>query len=148
MQSSEEDDSELEEEDENNESSSEEVENKTMRKLKKKQTESRSKFESEGTMSTAATLQKDSLKMKKNRNTSYKSKLPKKSTDILKNWFLQHIQNPYPCHEAKETLSKLTSLSRKQIQNWFTNTRKVDFQNVLIYRDFLNLWRKGWKPKG
>jgi hypothetical protein len=51
--------------------------------------------------------------------------LPKKATDILKTWFLENINNPYPSHEAKDSLGKLTGLSRKQIQNWFTNSRKV-----------------------
>lgn len=28
-----------------------------------------------------------------------KNKLPKKSTEILKNWFLQNIHNPYPKYD-------------------------------------------------
>lgn len=64
-------------------------------------------------------------KNKKAKAATFKSKLPKKATDILKNWFLNNIQNPYPSHEAKEMLSKMTGLTRKQIQNWFTNSRKV-----------------------
>jgi len=63
---------------------------------------------------------------KKQKAATFKSKLPKKATDILKNWFLNNIQNPYPSHEAKEMLSKMTGLTRKQIQNWFTNSRKVN----------------------
>jgi len=55
---------------------------------------------------------------------SFKSKLPKKATDVLKTWFLNHINNPYPNHEDKDKLSQMTDLSRKQIQNWFTNSRK------------------------
>jgi len=67
---------------------------------------------------------KQGQKPKKSKAATFKSKLPKKATDVLKNWFLNNIQNPYPSHEAKETLSKMTSLTRKQIQNWFTNSRK------------------------
>jgi hypothetical protein len=63
-------------------------------------------------------------KHKKSKTATFKSKLPKKATDVLKNWFLSNIQNPYPSHEAKELLSKMTGLTRKQIQNWFTNSRK------------------------
>lgn len=66
-------------------------------------------------------------KHKKSKTATFKSKLPKKATDVLKNWFLGNIQNPYPSHEAKEMLSKMTGLTRKQIQNWFTNSRKVKF---------------------
>jgi len=68
---------------------------------------------------------KQGQKPKKSKAATFKSKLPKKATDVLKNWFLNNIQNPYPSHEAKETLSKMTALTRKQIQNWFTNSRKV-----------------------
>eukprot|EP01017_Pseudomicrothorax_dubius_P038983 TRINITY_DN5925_c0_g1_i1.p1 TRINITY_DN5925_c0_g1~~TRINITY_DN5925_c0_g1_i1.p1 ORF type:complete len:654 (+),score=123.91 TRINITY_DN5925_c0_g1_i1:47-1963(+) len=53
-----------------------------------------------------------------------KNKLPKKATEILKNWFLQNIHNPYPNSDVKEYLSKATGLNKKQIQNWFTNSRK------------------------
>jgi hypothetical protein len=64
------------------------------------------------------------IKKTKPRYATAKSKLPKKATDILKNWFLANIQNPYPNCEAKDALSKVTNLSKKQIQNWFTNSRK------------------------
>jgi hypothetical protein len=64
-------------------------------------------------------------KKTKHHHMSAKSKLPKRATDILKNWFLANIQNPYPNYDAKEALSKVTGLSKKQIQNWFTNSRKV-----------------------
>jgi hypothetical protein len=63
-------------------------------------------------------------RQKKSKTATFKSKLPKRATDVLKNWFLSNIQNPYPSHEAKELLSKMTGLTRKQIQNWFTNSRK------------------------
>ena len=56
-----------------------------------------------------------------------KSKLPKKATDILKTWFLNNIDHPYPTVETKEMLCKATGLNKKQIQNWFTNSRKVNF---------------------
>jgi len=121
VQSSEDEDSDFDAEEEDDSSSG--LENKMTKKLKSKQAAQDSIYESEETSSANESSQKDSSK-KKGRNPTCKSKLPKKSTDILKNWFLQHIQNPYPCHEAKETLSRMTGLSRKQIQNWFTNTRK------------------------
>jgi hypothetical protein len=63
-------------------------------------------------------------KRKKSKALPFKSKLPKRATDILKKWFLTNVNNPYPSHEVKETLSKATGLTRKQIQNWFTNSRK------------------------
>lgn len=54
-----------------------------------------------------------------------KNKLPKRATDILQAWFLKNIDHPYPSSEAKEVLRNATGLNMKQIQNWFTNSRKV-----------------------
>lgn len=56
---------------------------------------------------------------------SVKTKFDKKTTDILKNWLIKNIDNPYPSDEVKEKLCEMTGLNKKQIQNWFTNTRKV-----------------------
>ena len=78
-------------------------------------------------------------KHKKSKTATFKSKLPKKATDVLKNWFLNNIQNPYPSHEAKEMLSKLTGLTRKQIQNWFTNSRKVKSLVSLFLKTLLEI---------
>ncbi len=80
---------------------------------------------SERSTDAASSMQYRHESRKQSKSPTFKSKLPKKATDVLKTWFLNHIQNPYPSHEAKETLSKLTGLSKKQIQNWFTNSRKV-----------------------
>ena len=69
---------------------------------------------------------------RKSKPLPFKSKLPKKATDILRQWFLNNLKHPYPTHEDKEILSKATGLTRKQIQNWFTNTRKVFLSPILI----------------
>lgn len=58
-------------------------------------------------------------------STQEKSKLPKKATDILRDWFLKNIDHPYPSAETKEMLCEATGLNKKQVQNWFTNSRKV-----------------------
>jgi Homeobox KN domain len=80
---------------------------------------------------------RNAIKKTKATYVTAKSKLPKKATDILKNWFLVNIQNPYPNYEAKEVLSKATGLTKKQIQNWFTNSRKVTFFfSIKIFRGF------------
>ena len=52
--------------------------------------------------------------------------LPKQATNILKEWFLANIDNPYPNYAAKEELCSQTGLTKKQVQTWFTNSRKVD----------------------
>lgn len=54
-----------------------------------------------------------------------KMKLPRKTTDLLQNWLLNHLDHPYPSKEEKEKLCNETGLNKKQLLNWFTNTRKV-----------------------
>lgn len=60
-----------------------------------------------------------------------KFKLPKKAVSILKTWFLNNIEHPYPTGELKETFSTTTGLTKKQIENWFINTRKVSCMSHL-----------------
>jgi len=55
---------------------------------------------------------------------------PKRAVADLKTWLLENIENPYPSQKVKEALSEQTGLTKRQIQNWFTNARKVNhFQN-------------------
>ena len=48
---------------------------------------------------------------------------------ILKTWFQENIQNPYPTQDAKIQLVKHIRLSTKQVEVWFSNARKRQ-QNV------------------
>lgn len=43
---------------------------------------------------------------------------------ILKSWFDEHSQDPYPTPAEKEALAFETGMEIKQIDNWFTNHRK------------------------
>ncbi|KAF0977153.1 hypothetical protein FDP41_003806 [Naegleria fowleri] len=54
--------------------------------------------------------------------------LPTNATEVLKDWFLEHIQHPYPSGQEKQALSQQTGLSYVQVSNWFTNTRKRSWQ--------------------
>jgi hypothetical protein len=47
-----------------------------------------------------------------------------KTTKILSQWFLKHIQHPYITKLENQELCNLTGWSKKQVQNWFTNIRK------------------------
>lgn len=53
-----------------------------------------------------------------------RSKLPLKAVLILRQWLSDHVQMPYPSDIEREQLAQSTGLTIKQVQNWFTNTRK------------------------
>jgi hypothetical protein len=55
---------------------------------------------------------------------SKKQFLPASAVDILKTWFYEHINYPYPTAEERAYLSEITGLTHLQITNWFTNERK------------------------
>src|SRR5205085_1364334 len=43
---------------------------------------------------------------------------------ILNSWFINNIKYPYPTEEEKDIICTLTTLSRTQVNNWFTNARR------------------------
>ena len=47
-------------------------------------------------------------------------------TKILKRWLLspEHYDFPYPNEEEKGRLAEVTGISLKQLNTWFTNSRK------------------------
>lgn len=56
-----------------------------------------------------------------------KNTLPPKSGNRfnpLKRWFANHEDHPYPTSDDIQQLGAHTSLSQKQIQNWFSNMRR------------------------
>jgi hypothetical protein len=62
---------------------------------------------------------------------------------MLRQWLQDHSDHPYPSRKEKLALVKKTRLSKKQIQNWFTNARKVTklcvllpIENLVAYREF------------
>ncbi|KAL1971608.1 hypothetical protein VTN31DRAFT_2229 [Thermomyces dupontii] len=50
--------------------------------------------------------------------------LPKPVTDILRAWFHEHLDHPYPTEEDKQMFMSRTGLSISQISNWFINARR------------------------
>ncbi|KAL1969250.1 hypothetical protein VTN77DRAFT_9442 [Rasamsonia byssochlamydoides] len=50
--------------------------------------------------------------------------LPKPVTDILRAWFHEHLDHPYPSEEDKQMFMSRTGLSISQISNWFINARR------------------------
>lgn len=51
-------------------------------------------------------------------------KLPGDTTSLLKAWWQSHAKWPYPTEEDKARLVQETGLQLKQINNWFINQRK------------------------
>ena len=78
---------------------------------------------------------KGALKITRIKNRRY-IRMPnfsKRAVTILKSWLHEHLHNPYPTHKEKELLSKESGLSKKQIQNWFTNARKVNKLSLYFF---------------
>ena len=53
-----------------------------------------------------------------------KRELTKSSKTVLKKWFLNHQDNPYPTAEEKILLIEDTHLPPKKLDNWFKNARR------------------------
>ena len=56
-------------------------------------------------------------------------RLSEAATRILKEWFNNHIEHPYPDADEKQTLADLTGFTLKQINYWFVNYRKRHWDN-------------------
>ncbi|CAG8039213.1 unnamed protein product [Penicillium salamii] len=50
--------------------------------------------------------------------------LPTYVTDVLRAWFYEHLDHPYPSEEEKQMFMRQTGLSISQISNWFINARR------------------------
>ncbi|PLB54846.1 homeobox transcription factor [Aspergillus steynii IBT 23096] len=58
------------------------------------------------------------------RNKRRRGNLPKPVTDILRAWFHEHLDHPYPSEEDKQMFMTRTGLTISQISNWFINARR------------------------
>ncbi|KAL2007720.1 hypothetical protein VTN00DRAFT_7702 [Thermoascus crustaceus] len=58
------------------------------------------------------------------RSKRRRGNLPKPVTDILRQWFHEHLDHPYPSEEDKQIFMSRTGLSISQISNWFINARR------------------------
>ncbi|KAL6691180.1 hypothetical protein J3F84DRAFT_387052 [Trichoderma pleuroticola] len=52
------------------------------------------------------------------------TRFSRETSKLLKQWFSNHYQHPYPSKEEMKTLQHQTSLSKTQISNWLSNTRR------------------------
>jgi hypothetical protein len=42
--------------------------------------------------------------------------LPREATEILREWFIQHIDSPYPSEDEKQQMAEITSLNMSQVR--------------------------------
>ena len=52
-----------------------------------------------------------------------RGKLPKATTEYLKDWLHKHSDHPYPTEDEKKRLCAVTGLSMSQVSNWMINVR-------------------------
>ncbi|KAK4079029.1 transcriptional regulator family: Homeodomain [Trichoderma harzianum] len=52
------------------------------------------------------------------------SRFSRESSKLLKQWFANHYHYPYPSKEEMKMLQHQTGLSKTQISNWLSNTRR------------------------
>uniref|UniRef100_T1DF70 PREP-1 n=1 Tax=Dendrocoelum lacteum TaxID=27895 RepID=T1DF70_9PLAT len=57
--------------------------------------------------------------------------LPKKATQIMKQWLFQHLVHPYPTEDEKRQIANQTNLTLLQVNNWFINARRRILQPML-----------------
>lgn len=53
-----------------------------------------------------------------------RTNLPRETIEILNDWILNNMDNPYPSHSQKRLLLEKTGLSNVQLSNWFINKRR------------------------
>ena len=56
-------------------------------------------------------------------NNKRHTQLSDESVEIMNEWFLSHINNPYPKLSEKETLAQRGGITVKQVTAWFSNRR-------------------------
>lgn len=59
-----------------------------------------------------------------NSSSRKRTNLPKETIEILNDWIMQNMDNPYPNHIQKKILLAKTGLSNIQLSNWFINKRR------------------------
>ncbi|CAH8484930.1 unnamed protein product [Schistosoma rodhaini] len=63
--------------------------------------------------------------------------LPKRATQIMKQWLFQHLVHPYPTEDEKRHIAGQTNLTLLQVNNWFINARRRILQPMLDSSNFV-----------
>ena len=75
-------------------------------------------------------------------NINNKRQFSRKGAKMLRHWFYQHQEWPYPTHEQKAELARDTGLTKKQVSDWFTNARRRQKQTLQSSRP-VQVFRSG-----
>ena len=63
-----------------------------------------------------------------------RGKLPKPTTDFLKDWLHRHSDHPYPSEDEKKQLCAATGLSMSQVSNWMINVSSTSVISTSLTR--------------
>lgn len=83
-------------------------------------------------------LQKMISKKYKENNALKQKQIPADKRDVLYQWFIDHLDSPYPTKKDKMELSSQTGLEQKQINSWFINMRHRHWKPLLMKREQSN----------
>jgi hypothetical protein len=70
-----------------------------------------------------------------------RGKLPKPTTDFLKDWLHRHSDHPYPSEDEKKQLCAATGLSMSQVSNWMINVGLTNYFLLLSLLTLLTISR-------
>ena len=71
--------------------------------------------------------------LKKIKDDNIKDHKDEKARNIvLKKWFENNIDKPYPTTNIKKKLALESNLSEKQVERWFKNARERGFSGIKI----------------
>ncbi|KAF2818368.1 hypothetical protein CC86DRAFT_337248 [Ophiobolus disseminans] len=57
-------------------------------------------------------------------NRKRRGNLPKEATNMMKQWFAENRDSPYPTEDQKLEICRRTGLNLSQVSNWFINARR------------------------
>eukprot|EP00761_Pharyngomonas_kirbyi_P003955 gb/GECH01003959.1/.p1 GENE.gb/GECH01003959.1/~~gb/GECH01003959.1/.p1 ORF type:complete len:345 (+),score=40.65 gb/GECH01003959.1/:1-1035(+) len=66
---------------------------------------------------------KNEVKNQSQSKANTKARISKRAREILEDWFRKNWNHPYPNKDDKNQLCQSTGLSKRQLNNWFTNMR-------------------------
>jgi hypothetical protein len=59
-----------------------------------------------------------------------KTKFPKRSRQILQDWFQNHSDDPFPSYAEKNRLAEESGVTLKQVKCWFINVRRKRWHKI------------------